>query len=73
MPTRDVSKVIEVKNVYKAFGDNQVLSNASLTVHRGEVISVRPMGGDALVEVTFAGDVTKKLMLKSASAHMKKV
>ena len=31
MPTRDVSKVIEVKNIYKAFGDNQVLKNVSLT------------------------------------------
>ena len=40
MPTRDVSKVIEVKNIYKAFGDNQVLKNVSLTVHKGEVISV---------------------------------
>ena len=40
MPTRDVSKVIEVKGISKAFGDNQVLKNVSLTVHKGEVISV---------------------------------
>ncbi|MCI2055853.1 MAG: UvrD-helicase domain-containing protein [Oscillibacter sp.] len=38
----------------------------------GKVMSVRPMGGDALVEVAFDGAGTKKLMLKSAGAHMKK-
>lgn len=42
---------------------------------RGMVLSVRPMGGDALVEVAFekADTGTKKLMLKSAGAHMKKL
>lgn len=40
---------------------------------RGLVMSVRPMGGDALVEVAFDGVGTKKLMLKSAGAHMKKL
>ncbi len=39
---------------------------------RGMVLSVRPMGGDALLEVAFDQVGTKKLMLKSASAHMKK-
>ncbi|MDD5931614.1 MAG: 3'-5' exonuclease [Oscillospiraceae bacterium] len=40
---------------------------------RGSVLSVRPMGGDALVEVAFDSGATKKLMLKSAGAHMKKL
>ena len=40
---------------------------------RGMVLSVRPMGGDALVEVAFDKVGTKKLMLKSAGKHMKKV
>ncbi len=40
---------------------------------RGMVLSVRPMGGDALVEVAFDSVGAKKLMLKSASAHMKKL
>ena len=38
----------------------------------GTVLSVRPMGGDALAEVAFPGG-TKKLMLKSAGRHMKKL
>ena len=40
---------------------------------RGMVLSVRPMGGDALVEVAFDTVGAKKLMLKSAGAHMKKL
>ena len=33
----------------------------------------QPMGGDALIEVAFDNVGTKRLMLKSASAHMSKV
>lgn len=40
---------------------------------KGMVLSVRPMGGDALIEVAFDGIGTKKLMLKSAGVHMKKL
>ena len=40
---------------------------------KGMVLSVRPMGGDALVEVAFDKVGTKKLMLKSAGVHMKKL
>ena len=36
----------------------------------GMVVSVTPMGGDALVEVAFDDVGTKKLMLKTASAHI---
>ena len=39
---------------------------------QGTVLSVTPMGGDALMEVQF-GDIRKKLMWKTAGAHMKKV
>ena len=39
----------------------------------GMVLSVRPMGGDALVEVAFDKVGAKKLMLKSAGKHMKKL
>ena len=38
----------------------------------GMVVSVTPMGGDALVEVAFDAVGTKKLMLKTASAHITK-
>ena len=40
---------------------------------KGMVLSVRPMGGDALVEVAFDNMGTKKLMLKSAGKHMEKL
>ena len=40
---------------------------------KGMVMSVRPMGGDALLEVAFDTVGTKKLMLKSAGSHMKKL
>ena len=38
----------------------------------GLVLSVLPMAGDALLEVAFDRVGTKKLMLRQASAHMKK-
>ena len=40
---------------------------------KGMVLSVRPMGGDALTEVAFDTVGKKKLMLKSAGAHMRKL
>jgi len=40
---------------------------------KGTVLSVKSMGGDALIEVAFETKGTKKLMLKSAGAHMKKL
>ena len=43
------------------------------TFGRGLVLSVRKMGGDALLEIAFDDIGTKKLMAKTASAHMKKL
>lgn len=40
---------------------------------RGMVLSVIKMGGDALLEIAFDEIGTKKLMAKTASAHMKKL
>ena len=45
---------------HKTFGD-------------GLVISVTPMGGDALLEVAFDTVGTKKLMLKTAGVHITKL
>ena len=45
--------------VHKAFG-------------RGMVLSVQPMGGDALIEIAFDSVGTKRLMLRSAAQHMTK-
>jgi DNA helicase-2/ATP-dependent DNA helicase PcrA len=40
---------------------------------KGMVLSVRPMGNDALIEVAFDKVGTKKLMLKAAGSHLKKM
>ena len=40
---------------------------------KGLVISLRAMGGDALLEVAFDTVGTKKLMLKAATHHLKKL
>ena len=40
---------------------------------RGLVISVMKMGGDALLEIAFDDIGTKRLMAKTATAHMKKL
>ena len=40
---------------------------------KGMVLSVQKMGGDALLEIAFDNVGTKKLMLKAAAQHMKKV
>ena len=43
------------------------------TFGRGMVLSVMKMGGDALLEIAFDDIGTRKLMAKTASAHMKKL
>ena len=57
-PVLDLNKGDMVE--HKAFG-------------RGLVLSVIKMGGDALLEIAFDKIGTKKLMAKTASAHMKKL
>ena len=39
---------------------------------RGMIISMTPMGGDALIEILFDGIGKKRLMLRAASMHMTK-
>ena len=43
------------------------------TFGNGMVLSVRPMGNDALIEVAFDNIGTKKLMLKAAGPHITKL
>ncbi|MBQ7129918.1 MAG: UvrD-helicase domain-containing protein [Oscillospiraceae bacterium] len=53
------------------------LNKGDMVLHaafgRGMVLSVMKMGGDALLEIAFDDIGTKKLMAKTASAHMKKL
>ncbi len=43
------------------------------TFGKGLILSIRPMGSDALLEVAFDDVGTKKLMLKAATPHLEKV
>ncbi len=53
------------------------LNQGDMVLHaafgKGMVLSVMRMGGDALLEIAFDDIGTKKLMAKTASAHMKKL
>ena len=53
------------------------LNRGDMVIHtafgRGMVLSVMKMGNDALLEIAFDQIGTKKLMAKTASAHMKKL
>lgn len=53
------------------------LNEGDMVLHaafgKGMVLSVMKMGGDALLEIAFDDIGTKKLMAKTASAHMKKL
>ena len=40
---------------------------------KGMILSIQKMGGDALVEIAFDNVGTKRLMMKSAAAHMTKL
>ena len=39
----------------------------------GVIVSLKPMGGDALIEVEFENVGSKRLMLKAAAKHMEKI
>ena len=60
-----------------AKGSYLELNQGDMVMHaafgRGMVLSVMKMGGDALLEIAFDDIGTKKLMAKTASAHMKKL
>ena len=61
----------------KASANMLELNKGDMVLHaafgRGLVISVMKMGGDALLEIAFDDIGTKRLMAKTASAHMKKL
>ena len=71
----------EKKSEFSAYSGASVkvleLNKGDMVEHtafgRGMVLSVMKMGGDALLEIAFDTIGTKKLMAKTASAHMKKL
>jgi len=54
-----------------AYQKGEILSHSAFG--RGMVLSVQPMGGDALIEIMFDDAGTKRLMLKAAAQHITKV
>ncbi len=75
-PRKSVKSVIkpiptETKTSYLEVNQGDMVLHAAFG--RGMVLSVMKMGGDALLEIAFDDIGTKKLMAKTASAHMKKL
>ena len=50
---------------------NAISSSASAPM--GMILTVLPMGNDALLEIAFDGVGTKRLMANTAAQHMKKL
>ena len=61
----------ETSNVTVNFSKGDMVQHTAFG--RGMVLSVMKMGGDALLEIAFDQIGTKKLMAKTASAHMKRL
>ena len=82
-PSLDFGKHVDVnkyKSAYSAPTEKTAyleLSKGDMVQHaafgKGMVLSVMKMGGDALLEIAFDQIGTKKLMAKTASAHMKRL
>ena len=82
--TRYSQPVVASRPSYLAANAPAASKSAMLELNRGDmvihsafgeglVLSVMKMGGDALLEIAFDKFGTKKLMAKTASAHMKKL
>ena len=65
------SMVSNTAGSYLELNQGDMVSHAAFG--KGMVLSVMKMGGDALLEIAFDDIGTKKLMAKTASAHMKKL
>ena len=70
--TRTVGTTATVtKGTYLELNQGDMVMHAAFG--KGMVLSVMKMGGDALLEIAFDDIGTKKLMAKTASAHMRKL
>ena len=71
-PRRSVSAMVSDSSAsYLELNQGDMVMHAAFG--KGMVLSVMKMGGDALLEIAFDDIGTKKLMAKTASAHMKKL
>lgn len=72
LPKRPESAMVTAaKAAYLDLNQGDMVMHAAFG--RGMVLSVMKMSGDALLEIAFDDIGTKKLMAKTASAHMKKL
>ena len=69
--TAAYSTVSTTKQAYLELNKGDMVEHTAFG--KGMVLSVMKMGGDALLEIAFDQIGTKKLMAKTASAHMKKL
>ena len=65
------SELTKKATIYLELNKGDMVQHAAFG--RGMVLTVMKMGGDALLEIAFDQIGTKKLMAKTASAHMKKL
>jgi DNA helicase-2/ATP-dependent DNA helicase PcrA len=69
-------KSVSSLSSHSSGGNAAVYRKGDMVEHKafgsGMILNLMPMGNDALVEIAFDTVGTKKLMLKSASQHMKK-
>ena len=79
-PKKTQPKISSVSSMVSSAGSTASyleLNKGDMVMHaafgKGMVLSVMKMGGDALLEIAFDDIGTKKLMAKTASAHMKKM
>ena len=67
----EIAMISNTKVTYLELNQGDMVMHAAFG--KGMVLSVMKMGGDALLEIAFDDIGTKKLMAKTASAHMKKL
>ncbi|MCD8383067.1 MAG: UvrD-helicase domain-containing protein [Clostridiales bacterium] len=64
------SDLIQSVNLLSQYKKGEMVEHTAFG--RGMIVSITPMGGDAMVEIAFDNVGTKRLMLRSAAQHMKK-
>ncbi|MCC8129883.1 MAG: hypothetical protein LIO51_08130, partial [Clostridiales bacterium] len=62
------SDLIQSVNLLSQYKKGEMVEHTAFG--RGMIVSITPMGGDALVEIAFDNVGTTRLMLRSAAQHM---
>ncbi len=70
-PARPAPRPAARSAALPAFAKGDMVRHAAFG--QGMLLSIQPMGGDALLEIAFDNVGTKRLMLKAAAQHMEKL